>query len=267
MRGPENPHNVVPKPSFAMKLRQANLFVHLGLDAEPWVPPLVRSARQERLLPGNPGNIDASRGITLQEVPARGGLSRAFGDIHVYGNTHYLLDPMNGIIVARTIGEALRETDPNHAGAFEQNFQALELSLRELTERLAKRMKPYAGTAIVTYHRTWPYFLRRFLLEKMGEVEPKPGIAPGPQHVSQIASRMRREGVKIVIVETFSDRKAAQRVAQRADGKAIVLAQEVRALPGVDSYAAIFEHNVEALATAFQDMGTDPDPAAGGEMK
>ena len=77
MRGPENPHNVIPKPSFVMKLRKADLFVHLGLDAEPWVPSLVRSARRERLLAGGEGNIDASRGIGLLEVPSRGELTRS----------------------------------------------------------------------------------------------------------------------------------------------------------------------------------------------
>ena len=103
MRGPENPHNVIPKPSFVMKLRKADLFVHLGLDAEPWVPNLLRSARRERLLAGGDGNVDASKGIDLLEVPSRGELTRALGDIHVYGNTHYVLDPLNGIVIGRTI--------------------------------------------------------------------------------------------------------------------------------------------------------------------
>ena len=214
MRGRENPHNVVPKPSLVMKLRKADLFVHLGLDAEPWVPLLVRSARRERLLPGASGNIDASRGIVLQEVPSRGGLSRAFGDIHVYGNTHYLLDPLNGIIVARTIADALARADPGHREPYEQNFEVLEQQLLALTARLVERMEPYRKTRVVTYHRTWPYFLRRFSLEKMAEVEPKPGIAPGPQHIARVAEQMSQAGVRVVIVETFSSQKIAERVAE-----------------------------------------------------
>ena len=251
MRGRENPHNVVPKPSLVMKLRKADLFVHLGLDAEPWVPLLVRSARRERLLPGASGNIDASRGIVLQEVPSRGGLSRAFGDIHVYGNTHYLLDPLNGIIVARTIADALARADPGHREPYEQNFEVLEQQLLALTARLVERMEPYRKTRVVTYHRTWPYFLRRFSLEKMAEVEPKPGIAPGPQHIARVAEQMSQAGVRVVIVETFSSQKIAERVAKRAGARAVVLAQEVYALPEVDSYARLFEYNVDTLLDAL----------------
>jgi ABC-type Zn uptake system ZnuABC Zn-binding protein ZnuA len=258
MRGPENPHNVVPKPSLVMKLRRADLFVHLGLDAEPWVPSLVRSARRERLLPGGSGNVNAAHGIVLQEVPSRGTLSRAFGDIHVYGNTHYLLDPMNGVIVARTITDALEREDPEHQDLYRENLETLERRLRALTDRLSERLKPYRGTKVVSYHRTWPYFLRRFSLEKMGEVEPKPGIAPGPQHIAHLAEQMIQEGVRVVILETFSNRKIAERVAKRSDARTVVLAQEVHALPEVDSYEQLFEYNVNALLEALQTRAATP---------
>jgi ABC-type Zn uptake system ZnuABC Zn-binding protein ZnuA len=258
MRGPENPHNVVPKPSLVMKLRKADLFVHIGLDAEPWVPLLVRSARRQRLLPGGSGNVDASRGVVLQEVPSPGGLSRAFGDIHVYGNTHYLLDPMNGIIVARTIAEAAERVDPKHRELYRDNLETLEKRLLSLTDRLVERMRAHRGTPVVTYHRTWPYFLRRFSLEKIAEVEPKPGIAPGPKHIAKLAEQMSREGVPVVIVETFSNQKIAEHVAGRADARVVVLAQEVNALPGVDSYERLFEYNVKALIEAFGQPAAKP---------
>ena len=258
MRGPENPHNVVPTPSLVMKLRKADLFVHLGLDAEPWVPSLVRSARRERLLPGGSGNVDASRGIVLQEVPSRGGLSRAFGDIHVYGNTHYLLDPMNGIIVARTIADALVRTDREHRELYSENLEDVGKRLLALTDRLVERMKPHRGTSVVTYHRTWPYFLRRFSLEKIAEVEPKPGISPGPQHIAGVVEQMNQQRVRVVIVETFSSHKIAERVAERADARALVLAQEVHALPDVDSYERLFEYNVDALLGALDQPAATP---------
>jgi ABC-type Zn uptake system ZnuABC Zn-binding protein ZnuA len=254
MRGPENPHNVIPKPSFAMKLRKADLFVHLGLDAEPWVANLVRSARRERLRAGGEGNVDASEGIELLEIPSRGELTRAMGDIHVYGNTHYVLDPLNGIVIGRTLAKALARVDREHAAFFDERAGELERSLRGLTELLLERMKPLAGAHVVVYHRTWSYFLKRFALEKLAEVEPKPGIAPGPRHIARVAEQMKQSDTGLLILETFSDRKTAQRLAELAGGRAVVLAQEVEALPGVESYQALFEYNVEALLTAQREL-------------
>jgi zinc/manganese transport system substrate-binding protein len=258
MRGPENAHNVIPKPSLVMKLRRADLFVHLGLDAEPWVSNLLRSARRERLLAGGEGNVDASRGIGLLEIPSRTQLTRAMGDIHVYGNTHYVLDPLNGIAIGRTIAGALSRADPEHASLFEKRAQELERKLRALTEKLVRRMEPLAGTRVVAYHRTWPYFLERFALKKLAEVEPKPGIAPGPRHIARVAKEMEENGVGLVIVETFSDLNTAQRLADLVGGRVVVLAQEVNALPDVKTYEALFEHNVEALLAAQRELSGLP---------
>jgi len=254
MRGLENPHNVIPKPSFVMRLRKADLFVHLGLDAEPWVPNLLRSARQERLLTGGRGNVDTSAGIVLLEVPSQGGLTRALGDIHVYGNTHYVLDPLNGIVIGHTIAKALARADPEHASVFSDRARDLERDLRVLTEKLTRAMRPLAGARVVTYHRTWPYFLKRFDLEKVGEVEPKPGIAPGPFHIARLAEKMKENGVGLVIVETFSNQRTARRLAELSKGRSVLLAQEVNAVPGVETYQALFEYNIEALLAAYREL-------------
>jgi zinc/manganese transport system substrate-binding protein len=258
MRGPENAHNVIPKPSLVMKLRKADLFVHLGLDAEPWVPNLLRSARRERLLAGGEGNVDTSMGIRLLEIPSRTQLTRALGDIHVYGNTHYALDPLNGIAIGLTIAGALSRADPEHAPLFDERAQSLERKLRALTEKLVRRMEPLAGTRVVTYHRTWPYFLERFALKKLAEVEPKPGISPGPRHIARVAREMEENEVGLVLVDTFSDLNTAQRLAGLVGGRAVVLAQEVSALPDVETYEALFEHNVEALLAAQRELSGSP---------
>jgi zinc/manganese transport system substrate-binding protein len=255
MRGPENPHNVTPKPSFVMKLRRSDLFVHTGLDAEPWVPVLLKSARKAHLLPGQRGNVDLSQGIALVEVPERGALSRAMGDIHVYGNTHYALDPLNGIAMARTIRDALGRADPEHAPVFESNYQSLAARLQALAEKLRDALAPHGTVPVVTYRRVWSYFLERFGLERVAEVEPKPGIAPGPRHLVECVEQMKTRGARIVIVETYSNEKNAELVAERAGGVALVLAQEVHALPGVDSYEALFERNIEVLLSAYRELG------------
>ncbi len=255
MRGPENAHNVIPKPSFIIKLRKADLFVHTGLDAEPWVPVLLKSARRDRLLPGGEAYVDLSAGIALKEVPERGELTRAQGDIHVYGNPHYALDPLNGIRMARTIAEALARLDPAHAESFDASYQAFARRMHRLVEQWVARLEPHGRVPVATYHRAWTYFLDRFFLEEVAEVEPKPGIAPGPRHLTECVERMKAEGARIVILTTFSNEKNGQLVAQRAGGRALVLAQEVNALPNVEEYEDIFEHNVEALLAAYRELG------------
>ena len=252
IRGPENPHNVIAKPSFVMKLRRADLFVHAGLDAEPWVPLLVKSARKSRLLMGGRDNIDASRGVVIKEVPSRGELSRANGDIHAHGNPHYLLDPSNGLIVATRLAAVLAQRDPPHREGFERNLAAFIERMKALERELDAMMKPWRGAKVVTYHRAWRYFLDRFGLEKVAEVEPKPGITPWPGHLAECIAKMSAEGAKVVIVETYSSKKSAEFVAARAGGVSVVLSQEVRAVKAVETYEQLMRHNVRTVVNALE---------------
>src|ERR1700704_1224514 len=92
MKGPENVHNVMAKPTEMVFLNQADLFVHSGLDTEPWRDNLLRGARNPRVNLGQPGWVDMSNGIELKEVPA-GKIVRSQGDLHAFGNPHYTLNP------------------------------------------------------------------------------------------------------------------------------------------------------------------------------
>ncbi len=261
LRGPENPHHVAAKPSFVMMLKRADLLVHTGLDAEPWIPMLIKSARRAHLRPGGKGHINAARGVELLEVPAAAELTRAAGDLHVHGNPHYLLDARNGVRVSHTIAAALTAAEPAHAADFEQSRQQLEERLLALDARLAEQMSPHRGAPLATYHRTWSYLMARYGLEKVAEVEPQPGISPWPRHLMECVTAMRAADARLVVVETYSSREDAEFVAERAGGRALTLAHEVGALPDVDSYEQLLEHNATALATAL--AATDKANAGG----
>ena len=90
-RGDEDPHFVNPRPSFAATVGKADMFVVTGLDLELWVPTIIDRARNPNIVEGAPGNVAAYSGATLLEVPTD--VSRAGGDVHVFGSPHIHTDP------------------------------------------------------------------------------------------------------------------------------------------------------------------------------
>src|SRR5205085_11560292 len=121
--GYQNPHFVDPKPSYIISLSNANLFVTVGLDLETgWSPQLLASSRNSKIQKGSPGYVDASEGVGLMQVP--GSLNRGEGDIHIYGNPHYWLDPLNGKVIARNIANGLERIDPATKVFYETNVHA-----------------------------------------------------------------------------------------------------------------------------------------------
>src|SRR5215218_9125605 len=75
----EDPHFVDAKPSHIVTLNRADILIEGGAELEiGWLPPLLESARNERLAPGAPGLIIATQGLKMLEVPTT--LDRARGD-------------------------------------------------------------------------------------------------------------------------------------------------------------------------------------------
>jgi len=142
--GSQDAHFVDPKPSYIVKLRKANLLLVNGLDLEiGWVPPLTQGARTARIMSGGAGYVDCSAGIRVVEIPLS--LSRTEGDVHPYGNPHYLTDPLNAEIVSGTIAEALKRADPAGARAYDDGRRAFVRHLHE--EIFGKDLVDLAGGA------------------------------------------------------------------------------------------------------------------------
>lgn len=255
MNGPENVHTVAAKPSHMMRVKRADLFLHAGLDGEPWVINLLKGARNRRLLPGGEGNVDLSSGIALLEVPSQGQLNRAFGDIHVYGNTHYFHDPLRAAIIARTIADAFTRADPARAEAYSAGADDFAASMEALVVRLQEEAAPFRGAGVVVYHRTWPYLLDRFSLVECAEIEPKPGIQPGPQHIAQVLATMEELDCKVILAEAYSNPRTIDAVADRAGAVVVEMAHEVNAIEGVDTYQKMIEHNVRGVLEALRATG------------
>jgi zinc/manganese transport system substrate-binding protein len=266
MKGPENVHNVIAKPTEMVHLNKADLFVHSGLDAEPWRDNLLRGARNPRVNANQPGNVDMSSGITLKEVPA-GRVDRSMGDVHAYGNPHYTLNPQNAQRMAATLVKAMAKADPTNAAIYKQNAVKFVGEMADLSRDLRRQFEPYAGLKVVTFHNAWVYFADAIPIQIVGTIEPKPSITPSPQQVRQIVQLMKDQGVKVVVCETYDDDRLARSVAEQAGAKMVVLPDHVLGVPETDSYQKLFRYDVEKLIEAAKAAGVEPKPIGGADAR
>ena len=254
MKGPENVHNVLAKPTEMVHLNKADLFVHAGLDAEPWRDSLLKGARNPRVLPGKPGDVDMSRGIQLKDVPA-GKLDRSQGDVHAYGNPHYTPHPANAMRMAATLANAMAGADPANAEFYRSNARKLVTDLADLHEQLREELAPYRGLKVVTYHKAWEYFADAFGIQVVAVIEPKPGISPSPADLRRTIDAAKKAGAKVVVAETYSDPGAAEFVAKHIGGKAVTLPDHVLGVAEARTYQDLFRYDVRALIRAAKAAG------------
>jgi zinc/manganese transport system substrate-binding protein len=254
MQGPENIHNVFAKPTEMLFLNKADLFVHSGLDAEPWRDSLLKGGRNPRVMPGRPGNVDLSDGIELRDVPA-GRIDRSMGDIHIHGNPHYMIDPRNVARMAATLARAMAAADAKNAEFYRENARKLVVEITGLHQELLGQLEPYRGLKVVTFHDGWGYFADAFGIEIVATIEPRPSVTPSAAEMRRVIQTMKREEVKIVIVETYNSREQARHVAEAAGAQLLVLPDHVHGMPGADSYQALFRHNIAKLIEAARAGG------------
>ena len=245
--GYQDPHFVEAKPNLMVVLNRADLLVRVGLDLEiGWLPPLVLGSRNERILRGQPGDLDVSTLIEPLDVPTTK-VDRSQGDIHPLGNPHYWLPPVNAVRIAKGLAERLGQLRPEDKDYFQQRFAAFVADLKQRAVKWDAAAKALAGLKVVTYHRSWSYVSRWLKLDEQGYVENKPGIPPSPDHLAQLITSMRANKVSKVLVEDFYNRSIAEDVAQKAGAALVAAPSDVGARPDIKTYPQLVDALLAAL--------------------
>ena len=251
-KGYQDPHFVEAKPSFLLKLRQADLLIVVGLQLEiGWLPPLINQSGNARIQVGAAGYLDASQFAEILDIPT-GTVTRAMGDVHPLGNPHYWLDPENGRRIAKGIAGKLGDLDPSNTAYYQERFQDFDKRLAAAEQKWDAEMKPFHGRKVVTYHNSFPNFAKHFGLNVIGYVEPRPGIPPTPSHTIELIGLMKRENCKVILVEPYFDLKTPQAIARDTGGLVVQYLPSVGGEKQVTNYFELFDYDIGLLTKAFQ---------------
>lgn len=239
-KGDEDPHFVVPRPSFIGKLRQADLLIINGGSLEiGFVPPLIRQANNPKIVPGAEGFVDLSQFVELIDKPDK--VSRSEGDIHPEGNPHFILDWHNVPAVARGIAAALGRADRGGSSAYQKNLDAFLARWKAQTALWDKKAEPLRGKAIIQYHRLFNYFTLRTGMKIVGEVEPKPGIPPTSRHLEELINANAPGSVYMVVTDPYHEQKSPEGLAKKMAVPWVVLPQDVAGVPAAKDMFSLFD--------------------------
>lgn len=245
--GSRDPHFAVAKPSMIRQVYRADLLLVIGADMEiGWLPPLLQSARNSRVQPGNSGYLDLSASVPLLGK-TQGPVSRAMGDVHAKGNPHYWLAPRNGVRMAKMITERLGQLDPEHAIDYQKNFEVFEKTINEKLVDWRKALRHLIGKPVIAYHTSFVYLADAFGFRIVDEVEPKPGIAPSAASLSNLMARIKNERIGLLIMEPYYERRSARYLNEQTGIQIAVVPQSVGAQSDINTYTDLFDGIVKAL--------------------
>jgi ABC-type Zn uptake system ZnuABC Zn-binding protein ZnuA len=245
VKGNRDVHAVELLPSLMVKVRKADVYVKVGLDLDLWAQQIIDGSRNARLV-----IVDASRNVVKLDVPTFK-VDASYGDLHLHGNPHYWLDPANARPIGEAIFEALVKVAPEKATAFRGNLDEYTSRLDAATAAWQKRLAPYAGIEVISFHDSWPYFAGRFGITVVEFLEPKPGVPPTPTHVAALTELLKSGRVKAILMESYFDDRVPAMLSRTTGVPLVKVPVLVSSAPGVDDQFALFEEITGSLARAL----------------
>jgi zinc/manganese transport system substrate-binding protein len=288
--GDQDPHFIPPKPSYAMMLTDADLWVTTGMDLEVWSTTCLDKARNKKIMDGEIGFVSVSDGVNiLQKVDKA---DRTEGDVHLMGNPHINTGPLNWKVIATNIATGLMKVDPVHATEYQSNLKTfidrvdralfgdelVDLFGGEMLSRLLenktlytfldreyqgtllseqlggwlKKMEPVRGIKVVAYHKNWIYFIETFGLEIVGYIEPKPGIPPSAKHVQNMIQVIKDQDIKLMLVASYFEKNSPRMIEEKTGIKAVFLPLFVGCVPGVDNNFQLVDYWIDQILSNIQ---------------
>jgi zinc/manganese transport system substrate-binding protein len=283
--GEQDPHFVPPKPSFAVTLSKADMWVATGMDLEMWSATLLDKAHNRKIMDGEVGFVSVSDGINVLEKIEFA--SRTEGDVHLMGNPHINTGPLNWKIMAQNITIGLIKNDPANTSYYQKNrdnfidrvdralfgdklvelfggatltkllenntlFTFLDRSYEggKLIDQLGgwlKKALPFRGKRIIAYHKNWSYLANTFGLDVIGYIEPKPGIPPSAKHVQHMIDMIKEQNIKLMLVASYFEKKTAGMIEEKTGIKALYLPLFVHGLPGIDDNFELLDYWIDQI--------------------
>jgi len=250
-KGTQNYHFLSAKPSYMIKAKKADLFIRVGFELEIGYETLIlEGSRNPKIKVGRVGHLDASSGITPLDIPEN--IDRSMGDVHPSGNPHYWLDPFNVKIIAKNIAEKLSDLSPQNKFYYNQNLARFNQEIDRKMLEWMKKLEPFKAQEIAVYHRSWEYFVQRFDLDVVCELEPKPGVPPSPGHLKDVIEIINEKNVKVILMEVFYSEKAARFVSKQTDAKVVVVPNSVGGTKEAKDYFSLMDIIIYKLVEGLQ---------------
>lgn len=201
-------HGYQPKPADAKAVAQAKLIFVNGLGFDAWMQRLAKSSGSKAAI------VVASAGVKpLKEAE----------DGHGHGDDdpHAWHDPANLKLYAATIRDALSKADPAGAADYASRFVAYSAALDRLDadNRTALAAIPAERRKIVTSHDAFAYLGRAYGIVFLAPQGVSTESQPSAKDIARIIRFIRETKAPAVFIETISDPRQMERIAQESGAK------------------------------------------------
>ena len=117
-------------------------------------------------------------------------------------------------------------------------------------------MAPYKGLKIVTYHRSWTNFADA-LRPRGHRLRRAKARHPALSGATRSASskEMKRQNVKILLVDPYFDMKTPNAIGRDTGAKVLMMPPSVGGVPEASNYIALFDYDINLFVSTHEADG------------
>ena len=229
----QDPHLFEASPSVARAISAARIVVYNGVDYDPWMAKLLRSAG------GGQRKV-----IVVADL-----IGRKSGD-----NPHIWYDPATLLAFARALADDLGEIDPAHRADYERRFarfgsamEPIEAKIRGLHDRLA-------GTPVTATEPVFGYMLQALGLEVRNEkfqLAVMNNTEPGAAEIAAFEKDLKTHQVKLLVYNSQASDPAAERMLRLAKAARVPVVGVTETEPPGKTYEAWMLSELDAVDQAL----------------
>ncbi|WP_028950385.1 metal ABC transporter substrate-binding protein [Sulfurihydrogenibium subterraneum] len=195
------------KPQDMKKVYKADIFIFIG-SGEPNVDSIVKSLPKDNVLKV----IDIKGMYLIKE------------EDHDEVHPAVWLDPENAKVIAKEVSFLLSKKDPKNREFYQKNAQNFIKQCDEVLNYGKSKLSTLKNKYFVSYHYEFPYFINRFGLVYLAEIEIGHGREPTPKHILDVIQKMKKYNVKTVFTsKQFYNPKTVKVVLDQVGGKVVFL--------------------------------------------
>jgi len=238
------------RPRDVVSIYEANLLIKVGAGLDDWVDHITRDLERPNLKV-----IDLSRSVGLLDKNGQrlGGAPAVFAG---RADPYFWLDPGNVREMVLAIHLGIIGIVPEAAKYLEQERRAYFVELDKLESEIASELAGASGVKMVAGCNGLFYFGKRFNLSVVGRLEQMlPRIAE-PNAISSLARRLSANNVRVIVLDTLSERLFAQQLAKLGPFEIALLRSAVGGGNRSNSYLTLMRHNARSLMAVVEELGS-----------
>jgi len=236
-------HDFEPTPSSISLVQQADVLVYNGAGLEPWIPQLVASAGNSRLI-----QVNASGGLPLVPVPSEYQKHNRTIDPHVWN------DPVLAQMQVKNILQGLIKADPSNAPYFTANANALIAQFQFMDQELRDGTAHVATRTFVSFHEAFGYLAKEYNLLEVPVAGPFEE-EPTPSDISKAVAAINQNHLCVCFAESLENPAPIQAVAAQTHAHVWIL-DPIEGLSASDANAGVtyvvkMQQNIYTLLQAL----------------